>query len=77
MKATAELVTAAAAGGERAGGVLVVRFAPLVHSVIDSYGLKRADALAQQLALEVDLRDAHERRCHDSEVRARAPVPRV
>jgi RNA polymerase sigma factor (sigma-70 family) len=44
VTATADLVGAAARGDERAWGELVDRFAPLVHSVIRSYGLNRADA---------------------------------
>jgi RNA polymerase sigma factor (sigma-70 family) len=44
VSATAALVTAAAAGDERAWDELVGRFAPLVFSVIHSYGMNRADA---------------------------------
>jgi RNA polymerase sigma factor (sigma-70 family) len=44
VNATADLVTAAGTGDEQAWGELVDRFAPLVHSVIRSYGLNRADA---------------------------------
>jgi RNA polymerase sigma factor (sigma-70 family) len=40
----AHLVAAAAAGDERAWDELVVRYTPLVASVIRSYGLDRADA---------------------------------